>query len=252
MSRKVIALTLTAVAFIILAALAYKPIRSEIKYAYRKFQGGYSVDDRVKQYEEIVAIRLKGSFEKAGVPYPPAQVAYVAFKDSRQLEVYARSVDSESWKFIRSYPIKKASGNLGPKLKEGDRQVPEGIYRSEFLNANSRFHLSIRINYPNEFDRKMAAKDGRTQLGGDIMVHGGASSIGCLAMGDSAAEDLFILTALTKKKAAQILISPTDFRTNLDYALPNEPVWLGNLYAELGVALEQFSFERTHSPKPAL
>ena len=69
------------------------------------------------------------------------------------------------------YPILAASGVLGPKLREGDKQVPEGIYGAEALNPNSKFHLSIRLNYPNTFDRRMAQSDGRTQLGGDIMIH---------------------------------------------------------------------------------
>lgn len=73
---------------------------------------------------------------------------------------------------IKSYPILAASGSIGPKLRESDMQVPEGVYQIESLNPNSQFHLSLRVNYPNEFDREQARIDGRAQLGGDIMIHG--------------------------------------------------------------------------------
>src|SRR5690606_651865 len=124
------------------------------------------------QYGPRVARRLRPDFRAAGVVYPPHEVAYVAFKDSRRLEVHAKGAAGERWRFVKSYPILAASGGPGPKLAEGGRQVPEGIYRAEFLNANSRYHLSIRVSYPNAFDREMAARDGRTRLGGDIMIHG--------------------------------------------------------------------------------
>lgn len=130
------------------------------------------------------ADRVKALFAAAQVPYPPRSVVLAAFKDERQLELYARGRKGE-WRFVHRYPILGASGTLGPKLVEGDRQVPEGIYAVTFLNPNSKFHLSMRLDYPNRFDRAMAAADKRTVLGGDIMIHGSMGSTGCLAMGKS-------------------------------------------------------------------
>ena len=127
-----------------------------------------------------------------------------------------------------------ASGNLGPKLQEGDSQVPEGIYNIESLNPNSLYHLALRVGYPNEWDQEHARADGRKNLGGDIMIHGGAGSCGCLAMGDPAAEELFVLAARTGIDNIRLLISPVDFRV---HALPNSmvpvPAWSDQLYAEL-------------------
>lgn len=233
--------------FCAVIALAYEPSRTQIEYIYGKVRGGYTVDERLKQYGEDVAMRLAEDFESAGVSYPPKYVAYLAFKDLGQLEVYARSSKTESWRFIRIYSVLKASGALGPKLREGDRQVPEGIYRSEFLNPNSRYHLSVRINYPNDFDREMARADGRDRLGGDIMIHGSSVSIGCLAMGNVAAEDLFVLAALADSASVKIVISPTDFRTNPDYVAPDGVPWLNELYSQLRVELRQFKKESSHS-----
>jgi murein L,D-transpeptidase YafK len=142
---------------------------------------------------------------------------------------------------VAVYPILGMSGKLGPKLREGDFQVPEGIYRAEFLNANSQFHLSIRLNYPNAFDRQRGAEDGREDLGSDIMIHGSSASIGCLAMGNQVAEDLFILVAEAGMQNVAILISPTDFRRPGAVVNVQGPPWIGDLYGQLAVALRAFS-----------
>src|SRR5262249_22886762 len=155
----------------------------------------------------------------------PHGLVLVGLKEERQLEVYASS-SAGPYQFIRSYPILAASGTLGPKLKEGDRQVPEGIYAIEALNPNSRFHLSLRVGYPNTFDREQARNEGRANLGGDIMIHGKAVSIGCLAVGDVAAEDLFVLAADVGLTNITVILAPVDFRSGK--AVPKSlalPVW---------------------------
>jgi murein L,D-transpeptidase YafK len=83
-----------------------------------------------------------------------------------------------------------------------------------YLNPNSVAHLSLALSYPNAFDRMQAEEDGREDatLGGDIMIHGGADSVGCLAVGDEGAEDLFVLAADANWQDAVIIVSPIDFR----------------------------------------
>jgi len=200
----------------------------------------YSVEERVEQFASAVESRLAPSFHRARLPYPPQDVALLAFKDSNSLEVYAREVGRE-WRFVKRFAVLAASGAPGPKLKQGDRQVPEGLYSIELLNPNSRFHLSLRLNYPNDFDRRMARAEGRTDLGGDIMIHGGASSVGCLALGDAAAEDLFVLAALVGKERVRVLISATDFRAANSSAPSGGPTWAHALYADLRQALAEFN-----------
>jgi murein L,D-transpeptidase YafK len=149
------------------------------------------------------------------------------------LEIYARS-GTNDFNFIRAYPVRAASGVAGPKLREGDRQVPEGIYKIELLNPNSSYHLSLRVGYPNDFDRAQARKENRTKLGGDIMIHGAAVSIGCLAMGDETAEDLFVLAADTGIEHIKVIFSPVDFRAGK--SVPKDvklPDWTPTLYAEI-------------------
>lgn len=203
-------------------------------YLYAKARGGYSVDQRLAALSAQVLPSWQADFAAAQVPFPPTEVSYVAFKDSRKLEVYARAQPDTSWHRIRTYPILGLSGQPGPKLREGDGQVPEGLYRAEFLNPNGRFHVSIRLNYPNAFDRRQAQADGRTQLGRDIMIHGTASSVGCLAVGNRATEALFALAALVGKEQVRILISPTDSRQSpMPTRQAEEPAWLPGLYEQI-------------------
>jgi murein L,D-transpeptidase YafK len=141
------------------------------------------------------------------------------------------------------------SGTLGPKLRQGDRQVPEGIYSIVYLNPNSVAHLSLALSYPNDYDRARAAEDGRDTLGGDIMIHGGSMSVGCLAIGDDAAEDLFVLAAESDRKDAVVVLSPIDFRRNVlpvDY--DTQPAWVEDLYARLRGALDEFPVGRGNAP----
>jgi hypothetical protein len=214
-----------------------------LEYVWTRLRGGYTVAERVEMHGADVRLRVAPRFANAGVRYPPQRVALLAFKDARKLEVYARQSDAATWKKITSYPILGMSGRQGPKLREGDRQVPEGIYRAEFLNANSMFHLSIRLNYPNDYDRARGAADGRNALGSDIMIHGSTSSIGCLAMGNEAAEDLFVLAALAGKDNVDIVIAPSDFRLAQPLTAGGPP-WLNDLYGKIGVALRDFPSEK--------
>ena len=189
-----------------------------------------TVQDRLEQFGPQARVRLKPYFDATQVSYPPARLTLVGLKDERILEVYAGSANQKV-RFIRSYPIFAASGVPGPKLREGDQQVPEGIYAIESLNPNSSYHLSLRIGYPNAFDREQAAREGRTNLGGDIMIHGGAASVGCLAMGDEASEDLFVLAADTGLTNITVILSPVDFRKRR--SVPDSgavPAWTASLY----------------------
>jgi hypothetical protein len=232
-------------AMLALAATAIAVLKTEqgfaaASYAWNKLRGGYTVQDRLQMHAPAVEQRLKERFVSAGLPYPPIELTYVAFKDTALLEVYSRATEASPWKRVLSYPILGMSGTQGPKLREGDMQVPEGLYQADFLNPNSRFHLSIKLNYPNAFDLAQAKAEGRTNPGSDIMIHGTAASIGCLAMGNQVAEDLFILAALSGKERVSIVVAPTDFRRTEMHAAAGRPPWLTELYRNIKAALSQF------------
>lgn len=191
-----------------------------------------TVADRVRQYGEKARARLHPFFARAGVWYPPAHVVLVFGKNSQQLHLYA-GTDEKHMQWIRTYSVLAASGDVGPKLREGDKQVPEGVYKVESLNPNSRFHLSLRVNYPNDWDRAQAHKEGRTRLGGDIMIHGGARSIGCIAIGDEAIEEVFVLAAETNVSGWKLLLSPCDREGLCFERLLPQPVWMKSVYEQL-------------------
>ncbi|MSU60121.1 MAG: hypothetical protein EXS35_18450 [Pedosphaera sp.] len=198
-----------------------------------------TVEERLEQYGKAARARLAPNFEKQKVSYPPRELVFVGLKEEKQLEVYAKN-GTNGFKLIRSFPILAASGVAGPKLREGDRQVPEGIYKIELLNPNSSYHLSMRIGYPNDADRAQAAKESRTKLGGDIMIHGKALSIGCLAMGDEAAEDLFVLAADTGIEHITVILAPVDFRAGK--TVPDSaklPDWIKPRYQEIKTRLAE-------------
>jgi L,D-transpeptidase-like protein len=200
----------------------------------------YSIEDRLRQFGTSATQRLEPHFLAARTAFPPHRSALIAFKDQCRLELHAACNDAP-WRLVRAYRILAASGKLGPKLQEGDRQVPEGVYRITLLNANSKFHVSLRLDYPNALDREMALADGRTDLGCDIMIHGRSASIGCLAVGDAAAEELFTLAAAVKPENITVIIAPSDLRTSPAAIAPGMPSWTSRLYAELREALAPFS-----------
>ena len=114
-----------------------------------------------------------------------------AFKEELQLELFIHNRHTQQFTLFRSYPIAASSGTLGPKLAEGDGQVPEGFYQvpPSAMNPNSKYHLAFNLGFPNAYDRA----HGRT--GSLIMIHGNQVSIGCLAMTDAKIEEIFTLCA---------------------------------------------------------
>lgn len=112
-----------------------------------------------------------------------------AYKEEEELELWVKR--GGTWRLLHTYPIIAQSGDLGPKTAEGDEQVPEGFYAvtPRSMNPCSSYHLSFNIGYPNAYD----TAQGRT--GSLIMIHGKNCSIGCLAMGDEAIEEIYTLVA---------------------------------------------------------
>jgi hypothetical protein len=199
-----------------------------------------AIADRVAQYGPAARARLAPYFAAAGIAYPPERLVLLGFKLERELHLLA-SGSGRDLTFIRSYPIQGMSGTLGPKLQQGDGQVPEGVYTIVYLNPDSVAHLSLALSYPNDYDRARAAEDGRDVLGGDIMIHGGWMSRGCLAMGDEVIEELFVLAADAGWEGAVVVLSPVDFRTAvLPVDHPPQAAWVEDLYVRLQAELERF------------
>jgi len=108
------------------------------------------------------------------------------FKKEAELEIWKQQADGQ-YTLLKTYPMCRWSGQLGPKVKEGDRQVPEGFYTITpgQMNPNSAYYLSFNVGYPNAYDRAHGYS------GGSIMVHGACSSAGCFSMTDDQIAEIY-------------------------------------------------------------
>jgi len=247
MKRVFLALTLLALA--VLLVTQRERVGLGVRYVKARLTPKANVEDRLKSYESAAHQRLAPALEAKGFSYPLKRFTLLAIKDASLLQLFAHDSQGRAI-HIKDYPVLAKSGTLGPKLREGDGQIPEGVYKVNFLNPNSLYHLSLRLNYPNEFDQQMAKRDGRTQLGGDIMIHGKNVSIGCVAIGDPGIEEIFCLAARAGLQNINVVIVPTDWRAKpFDSRAIKGPAWLPELYSQLRTELDQLKQDVTR-PEP--
>ena len=128
------------------------------------------------------------------------------FKEEAELEVWKQDTSGQ-YALLKTYPICRWSGELGPKVKQGDRQAPEGFYSIApgQMNPNSAWYLSFNLGFPNAYDR---AND---RTGAFLMVHGDCSSAGCYAMTDEQMAEIYALgreAFLGGQKAFQVQAYP--------------------------------------------
>lgn len=128
------------------------------------------------------------------------------FKEESVLEVWES--DSGPLRLVASHSILAWSGELGPKLAEGDRQAPEGFYEltAGGLNPSSKFHRSLDLGFPNAYDRH------HQRTGSHLMIHGGRNSVGCYAVGDEAIDEVYDLVAEETKDGSPVPVHCFPFR----------------------------------------
>lgn len=152
------------------------------------FQMRRQPQSRIEEVRRRVAPRLSRDLAAKGLSLGnPAFIRI--FKEENELELWLQPRPGSRYQLYAKWNVAARSGKLGPKLKEGDRQAPEGFYsvgRSQ-LNPNSDYHLSFNIGYPNEYDRSL------NRTGSFIMVHGSNVSIGCFAMTDPVIEEVYLI-----------------------------------------------------------
>ena len=198
--------------------------------------------ERLDEVRGRVEGGLKRAMEGAGLRYG-APVFVRVLKEEGELELWVEAKEGERWKLFRKWRIAGMSGKLGPKLKEGDLQAPEGFYEvgKKQLNPMSRFHLSFNVGYPTAYDRF----HGRT--GSLIMVHGSNVSIGCFAMTDPVIEEIYLLVEAALKggqEAVKVQIFP--FRMTPEKMAAVEGEWAGFWREALWPGYERF--EKTGVP----
>ena len=155
---------------------------------------------RVKEAFEEKGQSVLKQLQKANIKPDQVHILLKACKAERQLELYAKSKNETAYQKILTYPICASSGQLGPKRKQGDYQVPEGFYHIDRFNPESLFYLSLGINYPNQSDRRKSnAKD----PGGDIFIHGACMTMGCLPMTDDKIKEIYLYAILARQSGQQ-------------------------------------------------
>ena len=157
---------------------------------------------RVQEARRLQGKAIDALFAGAGVEYPAA-VMLQAFKQEEELELWAESRATGRWVKVARYPIAAASGDLGPKRRRWDRQVPEGFYRVDGFNGASRYHLSLHVDYPNASDRILG---NRRHPGNNIFIHGDEVSSGCIAIGDRAIEQLYLVALDAAAGGHEVLV----------------------------------------------
>jgi murein L,D-transpeptidase YafK len=156
-----------------------------------------------KATQELPAELLALLEQKKMPKYSPIVVRL--FKEEAELEVWKQDTTGR-FQILKTYPICRWSGDLGPKLYEGDRQAPEGFYAitPELMNPNSNFYLSINFGFPNSFDKA------NKRNGSFLMIHGDCLSAGCYAMTDEQISEIYSLArdSLSGRPSFQIQAYP--------------------------------------------
>lgn len=143
---------------------------------------------RFEKVKKRVVPRLEEELGKLGLKVG-APIFLRVFKEERVLELWVETEPGGDFKLFKTYKVCAMSGVLGPKLKEGDRQAPEGFYFANRgrMNPQSKYHLSFDIGYPNAYDRH------HKRTGAFLMIHGNCVSVGCFAMTDKFIEEIYTL-----------------------------------------------------------
>ena len=169
---------------------------------------------RVKNAYQEKEQLVKSYFKSKGISFSGYHLFIRAFKLDQKLEVWVKETGTEKYQLLHTYDICASSGTVGPKRKEGDLQVPEGVYHINHFNPQSNFHLSLGINYPNSSDKILSDKNAP---GSAIYIHGNCVTIGCIPITDDKIKELYIL-AVEARNNGQTKIPIHIFPTRLDDA----------------------------------
>jgi len=199
---------------------------------------------------------LGREFRRKGVDYPASDLYLRVFKSQNELEVWARNKDATEYRLVRTMRICALSGGLGPKRYKGDLQVPEGAYYIDSFNPQSNYHLSLKLSYPNYSDRTASGRDGGQDLGGDIFIHGGCVTIGCIPLMDEGIKQLYVI-CLNARASGQANIPVAVYPTRFNKA---GVIYLKREYMGDDAKLEFWNelkegydyFEKYHRPLPVV
>ncbi len=169
-------------------------------FSFRLSPGKKVVDEEFKR-SQLANLRVLNAYEEKidsidnlllakNIAMNNYEILIRAFKKEEIVELWVKGSDKDTFALFHSYKICSSSGFLGPKRRQGDKQIPEGVYYINEFNPTSNYHLSLGINYPNKAD-SMLGEWGN--WGGDIYLHGGCESVGCLPITTRRIKELYII-----------------------------------------------------------
>ena len=155
---------------------------------------------------------LQRQFAAKKLSWPLKYMYIRSFKYNSELQVWVRNSLSDSFRLFKSYKVCALAGTMGPKRMEGDYQVPEGFYYINEFNANSMYHLSLGLNYPNPADKLLSDS---IRPGGEIYIHGSCVTVGCIPVTDPQIEELYVLSSYARANGQDFIpvhIFPAKYR----------------------------------------
>lgn len=166
------------------------------------FKDQQLANDRVFQAYKEKAEDAYKKLKEAGINRQDYELFIRGFKFEEDLEVWAKNRHEEQFQLVTTYKFCQNVGHLGPKRREGDKQIPEGIYSISKFNPNSDFFLSLKIDYPNKSDQVLSHQ---SYPGGLIFIHGGCETIGCIPITDGFIKELYVLCVDAKNNGQDMI-----------------------------------------------
>ncbi len=167
------------------------------------YKAGQLKSSRVKDAYDTKWPHLQSDLKVIKVNPEDFDIYMRAFKHEKLVEIWLKNTGDVRYQLFRTYDICASSGELGPKRKEGDGQVPEGFYKIDLFNPTSDYYLSMRVNYPNSSD--VILKEG-LNAGGAIMMHGSCVTIGCLPITDEKIKEIYVLCLEARNRNTPVYI----------------------------------------------
>jgi|TARA_B100001964_G_C14212098_1_gene590967 murein L,D-transpeptidase YafK len=181
------------------AKVTYSNLEGWVSQRYLTSSSFREIQRRYPRVRDAIAEKGKIVEEILGNFSASSKILIVAYKIERILQIWFLNSQNKQLELKKSYEFSGYSGDIGPKRRQGDLQIPEGFYVIDRFNPNSSFHLSLGINYPNASDRILGIQG---SLGGDIFLHGSSVTIGCIPITDDKIKELY-LTAVEAKSDGQ-------------------------------------------------
>ncbi len=203
---------------------------------------------RITSNMKRVEDRVKTEFAKVGLSWPVKDIYIRSFKYDGQLEIWARNSDTLPFQLFKRYKVCAMAGAMGPKRIEGDFQVPEGFYYITEFNPRSEYHLSLKLNYPNESDLMLS---NQVSPGGHIYIHGSCVTVGCIPLRDEQIEEVYLIAAAAKSGGQDFIpvhIFPVDFKNKKSLAYLYKTTEQDPVLQRFEVGLKEAYdyFEQTH------